>query len=164
MEKDILKKIVKNKNNRVLILIVIIGLIFISFIGGTTKDNATTKNSAPILASEEERLKDILEDIDGAGKVSVMITYYGTNEKNIAYEKRKNTTLVGGGNESYDEKAVMNDGEPMVINEVYPKVKGVIVTAEGAYSASIQEKLTRAVMAALDVEAHKICIYKKGGN
>ncbi len=164
MEKDILKKIVKNKNNRVLILIVIIGLIFISFIGGTTKDNVTTKISAPISESEEERLKEILEDIDGAGKVSVMITYYGTNEKNIAYEKRKNTTLVGGGNESYDEKAVMNDGEPMVINEVYPKVKGVIVTAAGADNVSVKEKLTRAVMAALDVEAHKICIYKKGGN
>ncbi|MBR5270855.1 MAG: hypothetical protein IKV64_01595, partial [Clostridia bacterium] len=106
----------------------------------------------------------ILEDIDGAGDVSVMITYLGTSRKNIAYEKRKSTTSVGTGNESYDEKAVMDDGTPMIIDEVYPKVKGVIVTADGADSIAIQEKLTRAVMAALDVEAHKICIYKKGGN
>ena len=163
MEKNILKKITQNKNNRVLILIVIIGLIFISLFGTQTKDKNDTINPVSLI-NDEERLEKILEDIDGAGDVSVMITYQGTSRKNIAYEKRKSTTSVGTGNESYDEKAVMDDGTPMIIDEVYPKVKGVIVTADGADSIAIQEKLTRAVMAALDVEAHKICIYKKGGN
>ena len=37
---------------------------------------------------EEERLANILSQIDGVGDVSVMITYYSSSEKNIAYETR----------------------------------------------------------------------------
>lgn len=163
MDINLLMKKVKNKNNQRIFLIIIIGLIFISFFGGKGSQEKNT-NDIQASKSEEERLQMILEDIENAGEVSVMITYYGTNEKNIAYEKKKNTSAIGGGNESYDEKAVMTDGEPMVINEIYPKVKGVIVTAQGADSAAVREALINAVSAALDVEKHKICIYKKGGN
>lgn len=37
---------------------------------------------------EEKRLANILSQIDGAGEVSVMITYYSSSEKNIAYETK----------------------------------------------------------------------------
>lgn len=159
MDKNLLLKILKNKNNQRLILIVIIGLIFISFFGEGQKVREEVQNEITI-KTEEERLTEILSDIDMAGEVSVMITYYGTNEKNIAYETKKNISSVSE-SESYDEKAVMTDGTPMVINEIYPRVKGVIVTASGANIASVRENLINAVSAALDVEKHKICIYKK---
>lgn len=163
MDKNSITKILKNKNNQLFILIIIIGLIFVSVLGSSS-EKTPSEHSEEITISEEERLREILSDIDGAGDVSVMITYYGTNEKNIAYEKRKNMSSFGGSNESYDEKAVMADGEPMIINETYPEVKGVVVTAEGAQNPAVREALINAVRAALDVGAHKICIYKKGGN
>ena len=159
MDKNLLLKKLKNKNNQRLILIVIIGLIFISFFGEGQKVREEVQNENTV-KTEEERLTQILEDIDMAGEVSVMITYYGTNEKNIAYETRKNISSLGE-SESYDEKAVMTDGSPMVINEVYPRVKGVIVTAEGADNAAVRENLINAVSSELDVEKHRVCIYKK---
>lgn len=159
MDKNSLAKILKNKNNQRLILIVIIGLFFISFFceGQNVKKEEPKE---PKGQSEEERMEEILSDIDLAGEVSVMITYYGTNEKNIAYETSKNISSKRE-SESYDEKAVMTDGEPLVINESYPKVKGVIVTADGADNPRVRENLINAVSAALDVSKHKICIYKK---
>ena len=48
----------------------------------------------------------------------------------------------------------------MIINERYPKVRGVLVTAEGAGDTVVKRALTEAVSAALGVEPHRICIYK----
>lgn len=157
MDKNFIVEFLKNKNNQRIILIIIIGLVFALFLGGESKDKTPARIEKP---SEEERLEKILSDIEGCGDVSVMITYYGTDEKNIAYEKSQNTAS-GGGGESYDEKAVITDDGPLVINESFARVRGVIATADGADSAKVQENLINAVSAALDVPKHKICVYKK---
>ena len=67
---------------------------------------------------EEERLANILSQIDGAGEVSVMITYYSSSEKNIAYETKVSSREK---EESEDKKAVMTDGEPMVVKRCIQK-------------------------------------------
>ena len=160
MSKEDLVKLVKNKNNLILIVIIIIGIAFMMFTGGD-REKRTTRTEEKT-ATEEERLAAILSDIKGAGEVSVMVTYYGTAEKDIAYETK--TSSVGResqSEESEDKKAVMTDGEPMIVREVYPEVKGVIVTAEGADSAYVRQAISEAVSAALNVPAHRVCIYKK---
>ena len=118
MDKNLLLKILKNKNNQRLILIVIIGLIFISFFGEGQKVREEVQNEITI-KTEEERLTEILSDIDMAGEVSVMITYYGTNEKNIAYETKKNISSVSE-SESYDEKAVMTTARLWLLTKYTP--------------------------------------------
>ena len=150
MNKEEALKFLRNKNNLVIIGIMILGIIFMTSFSETDSVKKTDDKAD----FQEERLESILSDIDGAGSVSVMITYENTGEKNIAYEKRQNDT-------SYDEKAVMAGGEPMVINEMNPRVKGVIVTADGADNISVKRALTEAVSAVLDVDAHRICIYKR---
>mgnify|MGYP000125712420 FL=1 len=55
----------------------------------------------------------------------------------------------------------MTDGEPMVVKEVYPKVRGVIVTADGGGNSAVRSAISEAVTASLDVPAHRICIFKK---
>lgn len=132
--------------------------------GGYKKDKAAVSNTTSVMSAEDEekRLSEILSQIDGAGSVSVMITYYSSSEKNIAYETKQNTASREDKSEkSVDKKAVMTDGEPMVVKEVYPKVKGVIVTAQGAGDASVRKAISEAVAASLDVPVHRICIYKK---
>ena len=150
MNKEEALKFLRNKNNLVITGIIILGIIFMTAFSETD----SVKETDDKIDVQEERLEKILSDIDGAGAVSVMITYENTGEKNIAYEKRRNDT-------SYDEKAVMAGGEPMVINETNPTVKGVIVTADGADNISVKRALTEAVSAVLDVDAHRICIYKR---
>ena len=49
----------------------------------------------------------------------------------------------------------------MVVKEVYPQVKGVIVTAQGAGNSAVRAAISEAVSASLDVPVHRICIFKK---
>lgn len=155
MNKEELKKFFKNRNNRLLFLIIITGIALMAFFGGGEKKEVQPSSVSPVRVEEEEkRLETILEKIDGAGEVNVMISYEETARKNIAYEKSRN------GTDGYDEKAVLTQGEPMIINERYPKVRGVLVTAEGAGDTAVKRALTEAVSAALGVEPHRICIYK----
>lgn len=77
------KKILKNKNNQLFAVILIIGVVLI-FISGTGND----KKDEPQNTNEEARLEEILSDIKGAGNVSVMITYYEP-VKNTGNEKNK---------------------------------------------------------------------------
>lgn len=159
MKKEEIEKILKNKNNLIIGTILIIGVIFMLTAGEIKKSDNNTK---PTVVNEEEQLGKILSGIEGAGEVDVMITHYSTSEKDIAYETKTNSTGGDKSNtESEDRKAVMTDGSPMVVKEIYPKVKGVIVVAQGADNPEVKRELTEAVTASLDVAAHRVCIYKK---
>lgn len=160
MNKEDLLKIFKNKNNRLICLILIIGVVLMAVASVDKNKKADVQPTAAVTSveDEEKRLANILSQIDGAGEVSVMITYYSSSEKNIAYETKVSSRAK---EESEDKKAVMTDGEPMVVKEVYPKVRGVIVTADGGGNSAVRSAISEAVTASLDVPAHRICIFKK---
>lgn len=120
-----LNKILKNKNNQVFLIILIIGVVLIFLSGIKSSDTKTISGN---FVSEEERLEQILSDIKGAGDVSVMITYHEPSKEN---------------------------------NNEINKVKGAVVTAEGSIDASIRSAISSAVCAALDLPAHKVCVYIK---
>ena len=155
-------KLLKNKHIQLLGVIFIIGAVLMITFGNGTGDKTEKIQATQSTANDEERLSDILSKIDGAGAVDVMITYYGTARKDIAYETKTNS--VGrdeGSEESEDKRAVMTGNEPMVIKETYPEVKGVIIAAQGADKAYVRQAISEAVTAVLDVPAHRVCIYKK---
>ena len=160
MNKEDLLKIFKNKNNRLICLILIIGVVLMAVASVDKNKKADVQPTAAVTSveDEEKRLANILSQIDGAGEVSVMITYYSSSEKNIAYETKVSSREK---EESEYKKAVMTDGEPMVVKEVYPKVRGVIVTADGGGNSAVRSAISEAVTASLDVPAHRICIFKK---
>lgn len=157
MDKDKLIKLLKNKNNLIICLILIIGIVLM-VVGGKDNKEENIETTKTEVVTDERRLEDILSQIDGVGEVSVMITYYSSSEKDLAYETKTSSRNL---EESEDKKAVMTDGEPMVVKEVYPDVKGVIVTAQGAGGTDVKAAISEAVSATLDVPVHKICIFKK---
>ncbi len=157
MDKDKLIKLLKNKNNLIICLILIIGIVLM-VVGGKDNKEENIETTKIEVLTDEKRLEDILSQIDGVGEVSVMITYYSSSEKDLAYETKTSSRNL---EESEDKKAVMTDGEPMVVKEVYPDVKGVIVTAQGAGRTDVKAAISEAVSATLDVPMHKICIFKK---
>lgn len=162
MKNNELLKLFKNRYIQGLCVIFIIGVVLMISFGGETKDKTENKQAVQETANDEERLSHILSQINGAGQVSVMITYYGTAEKAIAYETKTNSVGRDKENEeSEDKRAVMTGDEPMVVKETYPKVKGVIIAAEGADRTYVRQAIAEAVTAVLDVPAHRICIYKK---
>ena len=150
----------KIRNTKYIYVILIIGAAIMLFASFPEKKEENT-SAAVSEKSEEDRLSEILSKVDGAGKVSVMITYYTSEEKDIAFEKKhdkRGDTSNGFGGESTDEKAVLSKNEPVVLKEIYPSVKGVVVIAEGAASPEVRQALSDAVSTSMGVAVHKICI------
>mgnify|MGYP000724289646 CR=1 FL=1 len=53
-------------------------------------------------------------------------------------------------------KLHFHNNNPVVLKEIYPKVKGVIVVAQGGDNVEIKNQIISAVMSLLDLDANKI--------
>ena len=155
---DLNKILKKYGNTKSLYIIIIIGVVLMLLSSGSEPKNDT---SAPAFTaySDEERLRDILSKIDGAGEVFVMITYHGTTTYDVAYEKKETRSERSDETTKNEENSVIKNGnEPLVKGEVYPKVKGVIIIAEGASVAEVKKNICDAAVAALDVAPYRVCV------
>lgn len=144
-------KFLKSRNNRIMLVILIIGIAIIAISSGIPNDSSESEPAAAEYSGEEERLGEILSEIDGAGRVSVMISYVSTMEKDIAYDSEK-------------ERAVTSGGDVVVKREIYPEVKGVIVIADGAGDPSVRQAIKEAVTAVTGAGANRVCVYERGSS
>lgn len=122
----------------------------------------------------EASLEQLLSTMDGVGQVQVMVTLEDNGEKIIEKDlttSRQGTTEVdsaGGSRNTTDiseqESTVFTGGssseEPFIRQVKYPKVAGVVVSAEGGGNAQTVQKITKAIQALFGIEAHKIIIVK----
>ena len=155
----------KIRNTNYIYVILIIGAA-VMLLSPSIGKRPAKPTSAEKIVSEEARLEDILSKTEGVGEVSVMITYYASSEKALAYETKTNRRSDSSGipdAESSDEKAVMSDGEPVILREIYPDVKGVVVIAEGAGDPAVKQAVCDAVSTSLGIAMHKICVLPKSG-
>ena len=189
------KELLETKNRRKLVenavIVIIIGIIVIivgsTFFSGKdkaedrdlTKSTESTDTSATVTSSSgdmEQKLKYILSQVQGAGKVEVMITY-STGKENIpAYDTKTSESNTdekdsGGGTRkisqsSSDSTMVFESSEngektPVIIKEIEPVVKGVLIVAEGSSDPQVREKLNRAVQVLLDIPVHRIQVIER---
>lgn len=154
-----LNKIIKKYGNtKSLYIIIIIGVALMIMASGHDNEDS---QKAPVYGeySDETRLEEILEEIDGAGDVSVMITYHSTVTYDVAYERKEtNSERSEEVTRSSENSVITTGGEPLIKGEVYPEVKGVVVIADGAGDVRVKKALTDACVAALDVASFKVCV------
>ncbi len=149
----------KYANNKGLYIIIIIGVVFMLFSGGGQRQEDDISAPEYNIYSDEERLQEILERINGVGEVSVMITYYGTTTYDVAFEKKQNSSERENESAKSEESSVITSGgEPLIRGVVYPKAKGVVIIADGAGCAEIKKAITDAAVAALEVAPYKVCV------
>lgn len=107
----------------------------------------------------ENKLGNVLSNISGVSKVSVIITL----EEGFSYKYATDTetkTIVSGGSETTltTQTIILVSNEPVVEKEIYPNVKGVVVVAKGAENVKVKMSILEAVETSLNVEANKITI------
>ena len=122
----------------------------------------------------EGKLSGILCQISGVGEVSAMVTLSSGKEVVPAFNtvesgSETNERDSGGGTRSVtqsstDKRVASNSGsitadQPLIVKEVMPEVKGVIVVAEGAENPEVVERLTEAVQTVLGVPAFRVKVY-----
>jgi len=165
----------------ILVLILTVLIVFIYFYDfkstSKTSKNATQTSgsfSTSVYAKElETRLENTLSKISGAGEVKVMITFDGVTELVLANQKDEKTTSTknstsSGTNESETTTVstepilITENGStnPIVLMEILPEIKGVIVVAQGADNIRVKLDLLKAVQALLLVEANQVEIFK----
>jgi stage III sporulation protein AG len=122
----------------------------------------------------QRELENILARIEGAGRVTVFLTLedeaeviYARNEE-VSRRTTNEEDSQGGVRQQleYDSRGqlvfVQTGGqeEPVVVKVIKPRVRGVLVVAEGAGNSLVRERLTHAVQGALDLPAYKITVQK----
>ena len=144
-----------------------------------SKKNISKENNTMEASKDEieRKLEDILEKIDGAGDVKVMITYQDSGTQVV--EKDKNTSensleesdSTGGvrstKEQQLQESTVYEEADagntPFVSKELLPKVEGILIVASGGDNQKVKQNISEAVLALFQVEAHRIKIVKMSG-
>jgi len=103
--------------------------------------------------SLENRLSSVLSKVDGAGKVSVVITVGSGNETVLA--TTTNTKETSSGKETEGTPIIVN-GKTVVVKELYPKITGVLIVAEGANNINVMRKIQQATISLLDIKLDQI--------
>jgi len=172
----------QNKSKWLMLLLV--GLLLIVIAIPTTekseKYHMEKQNDSEVSVSYEnrleERLKHILEQVDGVGAVEVMITLKSTGQKVVEKDLQLDQQILDeedstGGSRSTKEESSTNtsvfeetsDGSlnPYVSKEYMPEVEGVLIIAQGGDDPVVIRDITEAVQALFHLDAHKIKIMKR---
>ena len=125
-----------------------------------SEENARSNTESRYGYSEyelENRLKAILEEIEGAGSVSVLITFESGSRIIPAEESQ----VSQGSGESRRPVTVSNGGsqEPIILAELTPSVRGVIIVARGASDPRVKDRLRTAAVTALGTEPEKVSVF-----
>ena len=146
------------KNFPVLIVLICALMVFFIFAGNETDAEIKEAEKDPA-KSLEQRLERVLGKVSGAGKVSVFVSLedYGATD----YAKDSREVLREEQSESEQTTVLKGSGSgssPVVTRVATPKVKGVIVVANGAKNLVVKENLAAAVEASLAIMPHRIKI------
>ena len=102
----------------------------------------TLKSGSEIIPAKDESITDKTtdeKDVEGGTRA--------INEKNTS-----------------DQVVFMNEqggtSKPLVLKEINPEIKGVIIVAEGANDPRVKLQLTEAVQTVLDVPAYRVSIFE----
>lgn len=123
--------------------------------------------------TEENKLKSVLEAIDGVGSVKAVLTIDGSEEQVPAVNVNDSTNVTkendnNGGTRETTQKnngstiVITNDGdknEPLIVKTNKPKVVGVCVVAEGAKDNLIQLQIVQAVTRLYNIQPDKVSVY-----
>ena len=155
------------KRYKFVLIVIAAGLFLLALPSGPAGSSA--EQAEGVLGTEEdfsvealeEKLGDILSRIEGAGKVSVMLTVKSGMERILATDQeiaQSDSEL-----ERTEETVVLSkdSGEEVVlIGQNYPTFQGALVVCPGGGDPQIQLEITRALSALTGLGAGRITVCK----
>ena len=149
------------KKNKYAIIILLVGIFLLLIPGKSTEKQKQVSDSPKqtiSLPTESTELSDILQSIEGAGKVRVMLsvassdrTQYVTNTDISENGTRTETVIITDANRN----------ETGLIKQIdQPQYRGAIVVCQGADSAQVRLSITQAVSKITGLSTDSICVLK----
>ena len=148
------------KDNKFIGLILVLGLLFMLW------PEKKEQEAVPILAessvTQEEQLESILSQIQGVGRVRVLLTIARGEQTLYVYDEDTSDTADSG--TSRREAVVITDGtrgQSGLVTQVLPPVyQGAVVVCQGGDLPGIRLAVVEAVGAATGLTADKISVLK----
>lgn len=172
--KELFKKLSPNKRNLVLAILAVLAIVFLifsEFAAEASEEDAeesfeTGVASTEYIKMQEEKLALLLEKIDGAGEVEVMITLESCYENVYLKDstlKTESTKEIF--KEEQEESFIMaktgSDTQNGIIIKVYePVVKGVAVVASGGDKENVKMAIIETVSAVFNINSTNISVEK----
>lgn len=181
---NFLKELFRNKEKKTVlnfITMLLVGIVLIiagnSFMKTNIKEeevlpdaSGIVKNETDFVSELEKKLETALSGVEGVGKAHVVITLENSGEIIVAEdnlvdksemsegkteEKRKTNNI-----KEERKKILLDSSKPLVLQEIQPKIKGVLIIAKGGDDARVKDSIIRAVQALLNIQANKIEVLK----
>ncbi len=118
----------------------------------------------------EQRIKNALANVEGVGDTEVVITLENEGEIVVAEDNSVDKSEISEGDEGAkrktnnikqeNKKILLESNKPLVLKEIQPKIKGVLVVARGGGNPEVKSSVIKAIQALLNVESHKIEVLK----
>ena len=126
-----------------------------------TNEISTTEKSSAVEYVEylENKLSNVLSKISGIGETKVLITLAsGFSYKYATDTETKTMTTNGNETTVTTETVILVSNEPVVEQQIYPVIKGVVVVAKGAENVNVKLNILSAIETVLDVDRNQITI------
>ena len=163
--KNLIEKFTCDKKRLFIIVAGIVGVLLLvvsEFIPGSEEDVEITENDDEMSFTSyekdiEERLKNLIESIDGAGKVQVMVTIESGDEKVYATESKKTEN-----NEEKNYVLVDIEGSDsgLLLKIAQPEIRGVAIVCQGADSPTVRNAVVGAVTSVLGISSNRVNVSK----
>lgn len=161
------------KGGKIIVAVGLIGMALIllsEFLPKQTAKTAAKVSAEEFVQKTEEKLSAMLGSIEGAGQCQVMVTLENGVEYVYASQNKVNTDRVEAGDkltqrDGTEENIIIVDTDQgrqgLLITEIQPTVKGVVIVCEGGDQPLVQQRVTDAVTTALNISSKRVCVTKK---
>ena len=105
----------------------------------------------------ETQLKELIEQLDGAGKTVVMVTLEGGEETIYAVDTQS------GQMQNQETHVLLEDGSALEETTYLPAVCGVAVVCDGGGDGWVAARITELVRALLALSANRTCVEQRKG-
>lgn len=102
-----------------------------------------------------QQLSDLITQVEGAGKTTVMVTLESGEETIYALD------TLSGQTQEQQTHVLLDDGTALAQTVCTPRVCGVAVVCEGGGDVRVAARITELVGALLDVPSNRICVERR---
>lgn len=162
---DKLKKIKHIGLYLALFLAVVIVGIYFTTLSNPKEENSSTNldtniqtfsSSGEYITWLENKLENVLGKVKGAGNVEIILTLDKGFEYVYATEEEIKELASGGSVTT--TKVVLVNGQPVLEEEIFPSIKGIVVVSQGAEDVGVRLNLLSALQTVVSVDSSKITI------
>lgn len=149
-----------------ILLVCLVGVVLMVWPQDTERTAQTAVPDRQILADGlEEKIRTILEEMDGVGRARVLLTVESGEETEYAYDRTdsENRTENGGSASRQTELVTVSESggqTPVPLRTTAPEYRGAVVVCEGGGSAAVRLAVTQVIQSLTGLSADRIVISK----